>query len=490
MLKSLCSALLAFTACSCSVLSFSSPLQAAHRNDGPIKEAGLSSHPEEAEEIIAVVNGQVLTKRDVNDRAQLFVLSTGLPISPEVMQRMRGQIIHQLIDEKLKMQEILARHINIEPEQIAGAIGTIEARNGLPKGALRQRLSRDGISLTTLIDQIRVQIAWMQVLRQELGPRSRVTPEQIAQREKALQAESGRTQYLINEIFVPVEDPRHDGAELEFTQTIISQLRKGAPFPIVAAQFSQDQSALDGGAMGWIQEDHLDPAVVEVVRQMPDNAISNPIRVPGGYVIATVQGRRQVGKQMGTLLNLRQAFFPFPSLLDPQNPTEAQKTILQQSTHASQTLSGCQSIESLNKSLGEKRPTNPGTQVLERLSPQMRSVLGTLPLNKATHPLVARDGIALLMVCSREEKNLAQQSPGQIADQLMNERIEQTAQQLQRALHRRAVIKIRPSVQKFLRHADEKDTDQDADQPDNKKTHKDKAANTDRKAAEQTQQDD
>ncbi|MDF7673973.1 peptidylprolyl isomerase [Acetobacteraceae bacterium ESL0709] len=489
MLVSLRSALLAFTACSCAALAFSQPLYAARKPDtstsasnGPVKEEGLASHPEEEEEIIAVVNGQVLTKRDVNDRARLFVLSTGLPISSDVMQRMRGQIINQLIDEKLKMQEILARHINIEPEQIAGAISTIEERNGMPKNALRQRLASDGISLTTLIDQIRVQIAWMQVLRQELGPRSRVTPEQITQREKALQAEAGRPQYMLNEIFIPVEDPRHDEVELDFTQMIINQLRRGAPFPIVAAQFSQDQSALDGGAMGWVQEDHLDPAVVEVVRQMPDRAISNPIRVPGGFVIATVQARRVVGKQMGTLLTLRQAFFPFQSLLDPQNPTESQKTILQQATHASQTLSGCNAVEALNKSLGEKRPTDPGTQVLERLTPQMRSILDKLPENRATHPLVARDGIALLMVCSREQKNLAQQSPGQIADQLMNERIEQTAQQLQRALHRRAVIKIRSNVQEFLKHGSDTSSHQEDGQDNHKKSHK--------KTSQQTEESD
>ncbi|QHI95849.1 peptidylprolyl isomerase [Aristophania vespae] len=451
MLFSFRSALLSVTACSCALL-FSNAAYAAHKaKPAPVAESSLASHPEAEGEIIAVVNGQVLTKRDVNDRAQLFVLSTGLPVSPETMRRMRGQIIHQLIDERLKTQEMLRRHIIIEPEQIADAINTIEARNGMPKNALRQRLSSDGISLTTLIDQIRVQIGWMQVLRQELGPKNRVTPEQIAEREKALQAEAGRPQYFLSEIFVPVEDPRHDEVELEFTQMIIKQLRKGAPFPIVAAQFSQDQSALDGGAMGWVQEDHLDPAVVEVVRAMPNRAISNPIKVPGGYVIATVQARRLVGKEMGTLITLRQAFFPFQSLLNPQDPTDEQKLTLQKATRASQTLSSCQAVEELNKSLGAKRPSNPGTQILERLTPQMRGVLEKLPLNKATHPLVARDGIALLMVCSREQKNLAQQTPGQIADQLMNERIEQTAQQLQRALHRRAVIKIRPSVREFLK---------------------------------------
>ncbi|MFT8344795.1 peptidylprolyl isomerase [Gluconobacter oxydans] len=418
--------------------------KAASKTAATKQDAPPAKPPED--QILAVINGQVLTQRDVDNRAKLFVLSTGLPISPEIMNRMRGQIIHQLIDERLKTQEILKLHINVEPDQIAGAISNIEQRNGMPKNALRDRLASDGVSLTTLIDQIRVQIGWMQVLREKLGEEGRITATQISQREQALQAEQGRPQYFMSEIFVPVADPRHDENELAFTKTIISQLREGAPFPIVAAQFSQAQSALDGGSMGWVQEDNLDPQVVNIVRQMPIGAISNPIQVAGGFVIATVQSKRVVGKQMGTLLDLRQAFFPFDAPLNPQNPTEQQRAALQKATTAVQTVHSCDAMEALNKSLGEKRPSNPGSQILERLMPQMKAVLEALSPNKVSRPLVSMDGIALLMVCNRQQKNLAQQSPSEIADQLMNERVEQASRQLQRDLQRRAIIEMRPAA--------------------------------------------
>ncbi|GBQ83360.1 peptidyl-prolyl cis-trans isomerase [Gluconobacter albidus NBRC 3250] len=434
--------LLAFSA---TLPAMAAPHHKAATKPAATKEAAAPVRPPE-DQILAVINGQVLTQRDVDNRAKLFVLSTGLPISPEIMGRMRGQIIHQLIDERLKTQEILKRHINVEPDQIAAAIANIEQRNGMPKNALRNRLASDGVSLTTLIDQIRVQIGWMQVLREKLGEEGRITATQISQREQALQAEQGRAQYFMSEIFVPVADPRHDDAELAFTKTIISQLREGAPFPIVAAQFSQAQSALDGGSMGWVQEDNLDPQVVNIVRQMPIGAISNPIQVAGGFVIATVQAKRVVGKQMGTQLDLRQAFFPFDAPLNPQNPTEQQRAALQKATSAVQTVHSCDAMEALNKSLGEKRPGNPGSQILERLMPQMKSVLESLPPNKVSRPLVSMDGIALLMVCNRQEKNLAQQSPSEIADQLMNEHVEQASRQLQRDLQRRAIIEMRPAA--------------------------------------------
>lgn len=276
-----------------------------------------------------------------------------------------------------------------------------------------------------------------------MGSRARITSKEIAQRTEAMEREEGRNEYLISEIFVPVKDPRHTESELQFTETIIQQLRRGAPFPIVAAQFSQAQSALDGGSMGWVQEDSLDPQVVEMIRQMPIGAISNPIRVAGGYVIATVGGKRVLGHQPGTMLTLRQAFLPFSSPLDPSNPTEQQRAALENAVKISKSVHSCDEMSEANKKLGEVRPSDPGQLQLERLNPQMRQVLSSLKPGQVTRPLVSGEGIDLLMLCKSETKNLAARTPNEIADQLLNERVEQTARQLDRDLRRRAVIQMR-----------------------------------------------
>lgn len=81
--------------------------------------------------------------------------------------------------------------------------------------------------------------------------------------------------------------------------------------------------------------------------------------------------------------------------------------------------------------------------MLNHLNPQMREVLEPLPVGKPSRPLVSMDGIVVLMICKREERNIAIQTPSQIADHLMNERVEQTSRQLNRDLQRRAIIDMR-----------------------------------------------
>jgi peptidyl-prolyl cis-trans isomerase SurA len=405
---------------------------------GPAKEVRSPQ-----DEIVAVVNGQIITRRDVEDRGRLFALSTGLPMNDEVLNRLRPQITRQLIDERLRMQEIQQRHINVPVSQIANAIGDIEKRNGMPANALRDRLAKDGVSMNTLIDQIRVQLSWTGVLREQLGDRARITSTDIRQRADSLRREAGQPEYQISEIFVPIDDPRNAGDALKFATTVIQQLHAGAPFPIVAAQFSQSQTALDGGSLGWVQADNLDPEVVAIAKEMPVGAVSNPIRVAGGYDIITLQGRRVIGTQMVMMMDLRQAFIPFETALNPQAPTPQQQQALSKATALSKDAHSCDQIEAANKSFGEKRPSNPGSVQLERLNPQMARVLEPLPAGQASHPLVSSDGIDVIMVCARTQKNLAQHNSEEIADQLLNDRVELVSRQLNRDLHRKAVIDMR-----------------------------------------------
>ncbi len=320
--------------------------------------------------IVAVVNGDVISNIDVDNRARLFALSTGLPLTPDVLDRLKQQITRQLIDERLRMQEVQRRKIVIPDKAIAAAIHDIEARNGLPAGALRQKLAADGVSQRTLIDQIRTQLGWAQVLREQLGEQVKITDAEVAEQQRILAQQVGKPEYRVGEIFVPVEDPAAAADAQRFAETVITELRGGAAFPVVAAQFSQNQTALQGGELGWVQANQLDPEVARLVAEMPVGAISNPVKVPGGFSIVTLQGKREIGREVGTALSLRQVFLPFTSTLNPQAPTEQQKQALEKAQSIS--APACTAANRWSrptKANNSPRPADPGEVRLEAVNP-------------------------------------------------------------------------------------------------------------------------
>ena len=403
--------------------------------------------PALSEKIVAVVNGDAITSGDVTARGRLFALSTGLPVTPDVLERLRPQVLKQLVDERLRLQEVQRRKVVVHDRDIAGAIEEIEQRNGMPKGALGTALQGRGVALRTLIDQVRVQLGWTRVLRDELGSKADITDAEVAEQQRLFQAQTGQPEFNVSEIFIPIDDPAKSGDAQRFAETVIGELRQGAPFPVVAAQFSQSQTALQGGDLGWVRASQLDPEIAGVVREMPPGAISNPVRVPGGIDIVTLKAKRVTGQEKSTLLHARQVFIPFTTAVNPQAPTEQQRKAVETAGQISKTAKTCADMDAANERVGKARPSDPGEIRLEAVaSPPLRELMTTLPLNQASRPLVASEGVAVVMVCSREVKTDTAPPKQEITNRLLNERVELASRQLQRDLRRRAVMDMRDNV--------------------------------------------
>ncbi|MFC0407302.1 peptidylprolyl isomerase [Roseomonas elaeocarpi] len=403
--------------------------------------AAAAQQPANMNRIVAVVNGDVVTQAEVQSRARLFALTSGIPISSDMITRLEPQIIRLLIDDHLRLQEIQRRKILVTDDEVAQAIGDIETRNGLPKGGLTAQLRASGVDTRVLFDQIRVQLGWSRLIRQSLGPQAQPTESEIRERMQAHEARTGQPEYLVSEIFIPVDDPARTDEVRRFVGDVVTRLRGGLPFAVAATQFSQSQTALQGGDIGWTRADELEPAVARIVSQMPPGAISNAVEVPGGFRIVTLRQKRETGRDLATLVSLRQAFLPFSTRLDPQNPTDQQR---QQLTRAQAISGGCPAVEAANQAAGNVRPADPGQVREDELNPpQLRQLVASLAPGKVSQPVVTPDGILVIAVCARETKNLAQYNEDMAKQQLLRDRVELAAQQQQRSLRRRADIEMR-----------------------------------------------
>ncbi len=395
----------------------------------------------DAARLVAVVNGAPITAADVDERCRLFALSTGMPMTPDVLNRLKPQVTRQLIDEQLQLQEIQKRRIIVHDSEIAAAIHEIEQRNNMPPGTLQRRLAADGAGYRTLVDQVRVQIGWGRVLRQVLGNRVEVSETDVARQIAVLKAETGQEEYRISEIFVPATEPSQMTEARNFATTVIQQLRAGAPFSVVAAQFSQSQTALHGGDAGWVQSNEVDPAVLKVLQEMPVGAVSNPIPVPGGLEIVTLGAKRVIGNDMQIVVTLRQLFMPFATPLNPNAPTAAQQAVLAKMKQVSTTATSCQAIDATAKTMPGVKVNDPGEVILGNVAqPMMHQLLSTLPVGKPSQPLIAPDGVAVLTVCSRDQRNIGLPSATDMRGRIVDERAQLASEQLLRALRRRAII--------------------------------------------------
>jgi len=404
----------------------------------------LAAVPAAAQDVrvAAVVNGQAITTADVENRARLVLGSFGQPPTPDAIQRLRPQVLRSLIDERLRFQEVQRRRILVADREVADQIGRIEQRLGTPPGGLARQMQSAGIDPRTLYDQLRAQIGWFRLIRQQLGTQGEISQAEIDEQMRAQEAAAGTPEFQLAEVLLPIDDPSQEAEVNRTAQQIIDRLRAGAPIAPIAVQFSAGVSAQEGGDLGWVRAEQLDQEVANVVTQMPVGAITNPIRTVGGIAIIQKRGQREIGRDPATLLDVRQTFFPFDSPVDPQNLTPPQRQAIEQANRIAASVRSCQAMEEASRSARSPRPADPGPIRLEGLPPQLRARLAGLREGQPT-VLGATDGVAVLIICSRRSENLGAPSREAVAASLLRDRQDLLARQVLRDLRRRAQIEIR-----------------------------------------------
>ena len=122
---------------------------------------------------------------------------------------------------------------------------------GCRRATLRQKLAVGGTGPRTLIDQLRTQLGWTQVLREQLGDQVKITDAEVAEQQRLLAQQVGKPEFRVGEIFIPVDDPAAADDAQRFAETVISELRAGAPFPggCCAVQPESDRAA---GWRAWL----------------------------------------------------------------------------------------------------------------------------------------------------------------------------------------------------------------------------------------------
>ena len=133
--------------------------------------------PAQAQRIVAIVNDDAVTDRDVRQRLNLALFATGQRPSEEAAARLRPQVLRSLIDERLQLQEAERLGITVAEADIDATLDRIAANNNASREQLLASIERADVDPGTFERQIRAQLAWRQVAQRRLLPRVVVSDE-------------------------------------------------------------------------------------------------------------------------------------------------------------------------------------------------------------------------------------------------------------------------------------------------------------------------
>jgi len=387
----------------------------------------------------AVVNGFVITGTDIDQRVALVLNANEQQVSEEELQRLRLQVLRNLIDETLQIQEAKALEIEVTQSEIDETYQRVATQNfGQNVAEMDKYLRQIGSSPNSLKRQIQGELAWQRLLSRNVQPFVNVSEEEVNELIERLKASKGTEEYRLGEIFLAANS-QNERAVFENGQRIIQQLEQGGSFVAYARQYSQASTAAVGGDLGWIRLPQLPSELAEVAREMQPGQVVGPVQIPGGFSILLLIDKRQVltADPRDAILSLKQISITFPP---GESQAEAQRR-LDAFTQQVQQIRGCGEADAAAAAMGAEIVGN--DQIRARALPAaLQDALLQLSVGQATPPFGSlEEGVRVLMLCGRDDPEVeAGPSFDQLMTQLESDRVNKRAQRYLRDLRRDAII--------------------------------------------------
>ena len=389
----------------------------------------------------AIVNGTVITGTDVDQRLALIILANGGRVPPEEMQRLRQQVLRNLVDETLQIQEAEAKDIKIEKKEIEAYFARYSQNFGQTPDQFAAFLRQNGSSEASIKRQIHGEMAWRRLQGRQIEPFVNVSEEEVQSVIKRLNASRGTQEFKVSEIFLSAT-PETAAEARANAQRIVEQLRKGASFLAYARQFSEASTAAVGGDLGWVRAEQLPDPLANAVKQIPMGTVSDPIAVPGGFSIVAVEDTRQVltADPRDAQLSLKQVSIQFA----PNTPRAEAESRIQALVRASQEMGGCGGAEATAAKIGAEVVANDQLRIRD-LPPPLQKTMLDLSIGQATQPFGSvNERISVLVLCGRDDPPAATEvSFETVQNQLTDERVNMRSRRYLRDLRRDAVVEYR-----------------------------------------------
>lgn len=386
-----------------------------------------------------IVNDEIITQTDIDQRMALMLASQRVQISPEEQQRLRAQILRNLIDEALQIQAARENEMAVEPREIDQYYARHAQQFGQTAPNFANYLRSIGSSERSVKRQIAGELSWQRLQRYRMN-RVSVADEEVNAVLARLQAAQGTSEYRVGEIYVSAT-PETAATVRANLARIAEQIRGGASFPAYARQYSEATTAALGGDLGWVRAEQLPPELATVIQSMPVQTITDPIQVPGGFSVLVLVDSRQVlvADPRDATLSLMQMSIELPA-----GTSEAQaRARADQLAQATRTMGGCGRAPEVARTVGAELVSNDAMRARD-LPPALQQALLAMSVGQSTPPFGTTERVSVLVLCGRDDpRQVNMPSAEDVQTALAEQRMNQQAQRYLRDLRRDAVIEYR-----------------------------------------------
>jgi peptidyl-prolyl cis-trans isomerase SurA len=377
------------------------------------------------DKVIAVVDDDIVLQSELDQRmATIYtqIQQSGTKAPPQDI--LLQQVLDRLISERLQLNIGYNAGIRIGDEELNQAMARIASSNKLTMEEYIAQIHAQGSTVAVVREQIRNEITIMRVQQGKVMRRIRISEQEL---DNFLNSEEGRfltsPDVNVGQILLSVAS----GTSLEDTDAILARANElqaqaagGTDFRQLAIANSADQSALQGGDLGWRKMAQLPGVFIDAVELMDIGQVSDPIRSGAGYHLLKLYERRGGGEQ------LVEQHFARHILVKPNQIRDQETTVALLNELRDRSIAG-EDFAALAKEFsedpgsalkgGELGWSTPGMFV-----PEFEQTMGSIALNEVSAPFSSQFGWHILQVTDRRNEDFSTNILRNRAQNMLRER--------------------------------------------------------------------
>mgnify|MGYP000856013423 FL=1 len=367
-----------------------------------------------ADFIVAVVNSEPITNSELRNALQRatrdLAQQRAAPPPADELQRL---VLERLISERAQLQFARESGIRIEESAVDQAELAVARQNQVEVPELRQRLTKDGISVVQFRRQLRDQLTLTRLHERDVEARLRISEADIDRAIAEQQtADSDPTAQEINLANLLVSVSENATAEqvaekMAQAQRVLARLRAGENFASLVQELSSGDRS-NGGQLGLRRADRYPPAFVAATRKLAVGEVSDIVRSGAGFHILKLVERRAPAAQAKAIVQSHARHI----LLRPTPQLTQAAAIAQVADFKKRIENGSATFQALAKEHsqdgsaaqgGDLGWVGPGAFVPEFEEPMNRLAEGQI-----SGPVVSRFGVHLIQILERRRVDLTE----------------------------------------------------------------------------------
>jgi len=320
---------------------------------------------------------------------------------------MRKQVLDRLVLQELQVQRANRAGIKVSDETLNNALADVAKQNNIPLADLPDALAQQGIEYAGYREQLRKELS-MQILRQrDVIARINVSPREIDQFiERQKKMPSAASEYDVSHILIAVPQaatPEELDEATRKADEVYQKATSGEDFSRLAVQYSNSQTALEGGHLGKRKGSELPTFLGEMIAGMKAGDVTKPLRTPSGFHIVKLnEVTGGTSQRIVNQVHARHILVKTNELQDDATVEQKLASIRDRILNKGENFSAVASVVSEDPGSaaegGDLGWSNPGTFV-----PEFEKVLAQLQPDEISEPFRTQYGWHIIQLLGRRQ---------------------------------------------------------------------------------------